>query len=417
LVRRGLVISYYFPPYGGGGVQRWVKFIKYLSRWDWRFTVISAEREKTAVVDDSLLQELPSTLKIVRVQGPGSHRFLPNAFVAQLGKGFWQRWLSACINVVDGRIKWNQLARPYINAEISKQRYDALIFTMPPYSLCNLAAELSASQNIPVYLDLRDPWTINPYKIHPTPLHLYLDRKYERGAITGIHNFISAYKSTVNYFQKEINNFRLKKVVVIPNGFDEEDLAGIQPADLSMESKFNLAFSGTFYSHLNNPENLFSAIQLLKNEGYEIHFHHIGSSAYDINKLAHRYKIHNHVHNWGYHEHKKCVEILAAMDAFCVILDERIKNADKTVGGKLYEYLGLRKPILAMVPQQGEAAQLIRETNSGIICSSYKVDQISLALRKILEKNTSFTFVGIEKYTREKQAWQLKAFLESALKS
>jgi glycosyltransferase involved in cell wall biosynthesis len=401
---------------GGGGVQRWVKFIKYLSRWDWDFTVITAEVEESSPGDESLLAEVPKSVKIIRVALAKQHRKRKKFFNLRLSRGYWQRWMSAFVHVVDSRYKWNNIVQPSIENEISQEKYDALIFTLPPYSMGKLAADFTAKHNIPVFLDLRDPWTINPYKIHSTPVHSYLDRSYERSAISGIEYCISAYRSTLDHFSKYISNFTPSKAILIPNGFDIEDFVGLRPEPLAVAGGFNLAFSGTFYSHVNNPRYLFAALRRLREEGYDIHFHHIGSSVYDIVKLAQKYTIQSQVHIWSYQEHKKCLRILKSMDALCVILDERIKHADKTVGGKLYEYLGLKKPVLAMVPKEGEASKIINETNAGIVCSSYKITQICQALKKIIAGQMTFTFAGIEKYSREKQAMQLKSFIEARLK-
>ena len=416
MATRGLIVSYYFPPVGGGGVQRWVKFIKYLNRRDWDFTVITAEIEESSPSDESLLAELPKSVKIIRAGPEKPFKSYKNHINLRLRRGYWQRWMSAFVHVVDSRKKWNNIIKPYIEKEISQGKYDALIFTIPPYSLGTLAADFTAGHDIPVFLDLRDPWTINPYKIHPTPVHAYLDRRSERSAISGINNFISAYQSTLDHFDKYIDNFTPDKAILIPNGFDIEDFIGLEPEPLPVRGKFNLGFSGTFYSHLNNPRYLFLALRLLREAGYDVHFHHVGSSIYDISKPAKKYNIQNQVHKWSYQEHKKCLQILKSMDALCIILDERIKHADKTVGGKLYEYLGLKKPVLAMVPREGEAAKIINETNSGIVCSSIDVTQICQAVKQIITGQRIFTFEDIERYSREEQALQLKSFLEARLK-
>jgi hypothetical protein len=103
------------------------------------------------------------------------------------------------------------------------------------------------------------------------------------------------------------------------------------------------------------------------------------------------------------------------MDAYVLILNEGIKNADKTVGGKVYEYLRLRKPILALIPAQGEAARLLRQTDSGIICSGLKMESIADALEVLYSRQKEFTFKNIEEYDRYRQAQRLQKFFEEKL--
>ncbi len=415
MARRGLIITYYFPPAGGGGVQRWIKLIKYLSPLNWRFTIIAAPVEETHPQDSSFLAELPADTEIIHTSSPVHQADWKTRWRSQLTKSYWLRWLSACYYVTDSRIGWNKAAGVCIKEQLRQSKYDLLIFSLPPYSLALLAADISSTQSVPVCLDLRDPWTINPYKIYPTPLHHLLDRKRERQSISNLSFYISAYQSTIDHFKKSIAQFNPANCLLLPNGYDVEDFTNLPAYTLPFPGDMHIAFSGSFYSHLNNPDNLFAALSRLKGQGLQIHFHHLGSSVYDVTKLAQRYNLQDQFHSWGYQNHLECLKILQAMNACVLILDERIKNADKTVGGKLYEYLRLRRPILAIVPAQGEAARIVRETDSGIICAGSRSEAIAQALLEIYKGQKKFTFNNIEQYNRSAQANRLNQFLEQKL--
>ncbi len=415
MARHGLIVTYYFPPAGGGGVQRWVKLIKYLRQLNWSFTVIAAPVEKTNPQDPSFLTELPAETKIIHTGLSEKHLDWKNRWRSRLTQSYAMRWLSACYYVTDSRIGWNKAASASIREQLQQAKYDLLIFSLPPYSLALLAAACSTTQNVPVCLDLRDPWTINPYKIYPTPLHALLDKRRERQAISALHLFISAYQSTIDHFKKNIPQFNPDNVLLLPNGYDEEDFTNLPECTLPFPGDCHIAFSGSFYSHLNNPAILFAALSRLKEQGIRIHFHHLGSSVYDVAKLARSYNLQDQFHSWGYQDHRECLKILQAMNAFVLILDERKKNADKTAGGKLYEYLRLRKPILAIVPAGGEAARIIRETGSGVICSGRRVETVTRALLEIYNRQNKFTFNNIEQYDRRNQAEQLERFLQQKL--
>jgi glycosyltransferase involved in cell wall biosynthesis len=279
--------------------------------------------------------------------------------------------------------------------------------------LAVLAAELCGEIKNPLFLDLRDPWSINPYKIYPTPLHRYIDKIREEKTIARLKFIISAYQSTLNDYKRRIKGFSESDSLFLPNGFDEEDFSNLDMLDVPQKGKFNLGFSGSIYSHLNTPEPVFAAMQVLKKKNTDIHFHHIGTSVYNISEWADVYGISDRVHPWGYKDHRQSLGILQGMDALCIILDDRWNNAGNTVGGKLYEYLRLRKPILAIIPENGEAANVIRKTNSGVIVSSKSTEQIVTVLEQLIAKKRTFSWMGLEEYSREIQARTLKDFLEN----
>ena len=415
MARHGLIVTYYFPPAGGGGVQRWVKLIKYLSRSGWKFTVIAAPVEETTPRDYTFLDELPKNVEIIRTQ-PESRPFGWKKWIgSKISHTYAQRWLSAWYYITDSRIRWNSAAVKSIKNQLQKNKFDVVIFSLPPYSLALLAAAFSVAQSVPVCLDLRDPWTINPYKIYPTLLHHWIDERRERASISKIDFFISAYQSIPDHFARTIPQFKPEQCLLLPNGYDEEDFTGIPEYTLPVPGDFHLAFSGSFYSHLNSPDLLFAALKILKEQGTVIHFHHLGTSVYDVSQRAAHYGLQEQFHRWGYQPHRECLKILQAMDAFVLLLDERVKNADKTVGGKLYEYLRLKKPVLAIVPDQGEAAQIIREADSGIVCSGFRIDSVVQAVKELYRRQKIFSFKNIEQYSRQHQAIQLNRFLEEQI--
>jgi glycosyltransferase involved in cell wall biosynthesis len=414
LDRNCLVVSYYFPPAGGGGVQRWTKFIKYLSNDNWRFTIITAQPDAILAEDKTLLQEIPEKTRIIRIKNAEPAMRFSQALKTA---SYWKRWLSAFIYVTDSRVRWNATVLPVICTELDRTRYDTVIITMPPYMLADLAAKLTSCRREPVVLDMRDPWSINPYKIYPTPVHRILDQRRELKTIRRINFLISAYQSIINHYSLRIPEFHEKKSIVIPNGYDEDDLTEKRTAKVSENRAFKIAFSGTFYSHLNHPENFFNALQVLNLESKNIHFYHFGKSVYDLTRLAKRYQQKNFFHAMGYLSHRNCLTHLMAMDAFLLVLDNRVVHADKTIGGKVYEYLALKKPILALVPENGEAAALIRATDSGIVCANSNMKGIISALRDLIAGKRDFRFHDIEQYNRRNQAVRLKIFLEQIIAS
>ena len=411
MAKRGLIVTYYFPPAGGGGIQRWVKFVKYLSRLDWDLTIITAAVENAHIDDPEFLNEIPPKTKIIRPEKTLNISPFKDFFIKKLSHSYWQRWISSFFNITDSRAAWNNTAKKLIDRELGSATYDALIISLPPYSLAELAAFYTEKLKIPVFLDMRDPWTKNPYKIYASALHRKIDETRERLTISRTENLICAYQSIAHHYKRSIKSLSDKSVIVIPNGYDEEDFSALPEKNLMREEVFHIAFSGSFYSHLNRPDQFLKAIRVLREQGKQVQFHHIGESVYDLGALAARFKVGNNVKLWGYRSHRECLEILAGMNAFCFFLDPGILNADKTVGGKVYEYLRFKKPILAVVPEKGEAANLITATNSGLVCPVNSAHEISKALLRIISDPEQFTYDNISAYNRKHQAELLNNFI------
>lgn len=419
--RRCLIITYYFPPVGGGGVQRILKLVKYLSRQNWHFKLIVAGSDQGAhsLLDESLLSEIPAGLEIVSVDDPFS--MLQKGRLRKLKSTFAMRWLSSLFFIPDIRKNWSARAERTALDIIRKEPFDCILVSSPPYSLATAAARLRQNTNIPVVLDMRDPWVINPYKIYPSPLHKFLDVRHERLAIQGIEHGVSCYRNLLEYFRGNIPGFHSKNWQVIPNGFDAEDFEDII-VEKQEKAFFNIAFSGTTYSHLNSPEPLFKALAIIKKENTglfkKIRFHHIGQSMLDLEKLACDYGVDKNLTFWGYQKHGRCLNILAGMDALVFFLDSNNPQAANTIGGKVYEYLRLGLPILGVVPHEGEAADLLRSTRSGVDVDSNAPQKIADILKDWvqhgarLEPNSG----EIALYERKKQTIIYGDFLSGIIK-
>ncbi len=418
--KRCLITAYYFPPTGGAGVQRIVKLIKYLARKGWRFTVVTAdENSRFQPLDPSLLEELPDTIKTIRIPAelPGGRSglfklpFLKDA-------SYWKRWLGAWFAIPDMRTSWIAPAEEAILKELKETQYNCVMLSVPPYSLALLAAQVQPKINIPIILDLRDPWSLHPYKIQPTHWHKQKNREMELKAIASVRFGVSAYAQLLEFYQENIPDFKNENWQFIPNGFDEEDFTESDPPKLE-KNCLHIGYSGTIHSTINNPEILFKIIAHLntmeKNSSKKIVFHHVGKSLINLKKAAEKYNLPDNIKLWGYQPHREALRILKAMDLFLLLHDDSFENSKYIVAGKVYEYLRLQKPILALVPEQGEAAELIRETDSGIVVSPADLERITVTLQEWMLKIPDFGFKGIQQFSREFQAEQFEDVFKRAL--
>ena len=419
MAKRCLIVTYYFPPIGGGGVQRNLKLIKYLSRKNWDFTVVTSNGNETNLPsDESLNSDLPKGVEVVRIDNSKSHwnSSAGNRFSTLIKSTFLIRFISSLLFIPDRHKKWIKTVKEKIIQIVDAKQFDLILISSPPYSLVVLAAELTQQLSIPVVLDMRDPWTTNPYKIYPTPWHFKQDRKMEYDNIKQIKYGISAYKSLLGFYRESVRDFKQENWRYIPNGYDEEDFSSLIPQKLD-DGKFHIAFSGTFYSHINKPLFLLKGIAAVdKPQRDKICFHHIGKSAINLKKIARRYGLENNIVEWGYQDHKSCLNILAGMDALCFILDSSNKNSGNTIGGKVYEYLRFGKPILALTPLKGESAAIINQTGAGIVIDPYDHKLIAKTIKSWAssqEKNIPNQNISI--FERSNLAQQYYEFFEQII--
>ncbi len=407
--KRCLILTYFFPPLGGGGVQRITKLIKYGSRQGWEFSVITAnEPLQNIPADPTLLDDLPENLNIIRLDSSlgakGNLLRLP-FFSSKAAK--WKRWLSAFRYIPDMRLSWLPKAERAVLESFDKQSYDCLLISLPPYSLGLLAADLFRKEGLPVILDMRDPWSGNPYKLHPTPFHARKDLALELDAVSNVPYGVSAYPRLLSFYEENIPQFKRNNWVTIPNGYDEDDFK-ILSVQKPETDGFNIAFSGSFYSHINSPGPFFKALAQLKKVDEsafnQIHFYHIGKANINMTRLIRRFKLDSKITETGYVPHKEALEHLAGMNAFVFILDDRDPRSANTIGGKVYEYLRLKKPILGLVPEQGEAADWIAATDSGVAISPQNTALIVQTLSEWVRQAPHFSFKATETYSREQQA-------------
>ena len=416
MAKRCLIVTYYFPPLGGGGVQRMVKLSKYLHRAGWQVTVVTADEPGIPVEkDETLLQEIPQSAKIIHI--PADLPFVRQNKNAELKNNirssYFKRWISAFLFIPDIRKAWIKPAKQAVLQELQKEKYDCILVSSPPYSLALLAGELTDEATVPVILDMRDPWTINPFKIHPTFFHRLLDQRLERKAVSTVNYGISVTKDLLSYYGKTIRNFKKENWRYIPNGYDEEDFSFAEVEPSLPNDNFNIAFLGTFYSHLNKPDELFTVFSLINKEqrnlSKKLCFHHIGKAHIDLKKMAIKYGLEEQIVLHGYLPHRQALAVLNKMDAFCLVYDSRNPKSRYTIGSKLYEYLRLRKPILAMIPEDSEAAQIIRQADAGTVIESTEHHKAAETLKHWMDNPPAYSFKEIEQYSRTNQA---RAFIE-----
>lgn len=367
-MKKVLVITYYWPPSGGAGVQRWVKFIKYFKNQNIDPYIISVDPDFASypVIDKSLINDIPknTNVYITKTNEPYSiykkinNNQTPYAGFANEGRpNFLQkiaRFVRGNFFIPDSRKGWNDFAYKKAVKVLEKENIDTVITTSPPHSTQLIGLKLKETLNIKWIADLRDPWTdIYYYKsmLH-TKWAKRKDLNYEKAVIEKSDKIVVVSDSIKQLLINKSNLIQESKIHVIPNGFDEEDFS---VSSTNKNNKFLLSYVGT----ITKDYPLDSIKKSITNLNINLEF--TGKADHPTKHLLNEIAVfNNHV------KHKESINLLLASDMLLLVIP-KIANNKGILTGKLFEYLGARKPILCIGPTDGDAAKIIKECKAGKI--------------------------------------------------
>jgi glycosyltransferase involved in cell wall biosynthesis len=420
-----LMIAYSFPPAGGPGVQRSSKFVKYLYGHGWKPVVLTRDDKNMSLRDKSLLKDIPDNTIIIRTK----------AWDLTMGKGFMGligKFISRKILIPDSEILWGIFSKKGIKKIISEHDIKLIYTTSLPYSSHLMALFLKkVYPDIPWVADFRDEWTNNPY-ILDNPYNLIrtrIEKKMEKSVLKNADCLITNTPVMLRNFiknNKDIADLE-DKFFVIPNGYDAEDFSFYRMNDINKNIKntrFIITYTGSFYGR-RKPDLFFKALGelILENriDKNKILVKLIGNFKKEhMEPFLNKNNLKEIIHILPYMEHDQCILNMAASD--CLLLIEGAgPGAEAFYTGKIFEYMVAGRPILAIIPQNGAAAQLIKETNTGLIsdCSDISTTKNNIeALYSSWQNNINIytpNMKEIEKYERNTLARKLAKVFDKAL--
>ncbi len=381
-IRRVLFIAYYFPPLGMGGVQRSLKFVKYLPEFYWEPIVLTVTDVAYYAKDYTLLREIEER-KIYRTNSFDPLRIFRKIIerrgsehTSQREISFWHRMnriFTPLFFLPDTKILWIPHAFKKAMEIIKKERIDLIFTTSPPHSVHLLGIMLKKTTNLPWVADFRDNWLTEEYEKMPTPIHKFLNKKMVLNVITKADRIITISNPIAEYF-REISDKKKSSIVTIPNGYDMEDFKNVKPICCD---RFTITYCGTL-NHTRTPERLFEgiyrAIARDSNIKAKICLRIVGTIfGIDINRMIDKYGLRDVIQIIGYVNHHKSIEYLVGSDMAVLLISSDSSRA--VVTGKIYEYLASGRPILAIVPQ-GEAERLVIENSRGTVVHPDDTDSI-----------------------------------------
>jgi glycosyltransferase involved in cell wall biosynthesis len=381
--RRVLVIAYYFPPLGLSGVQRTLKFVKYLPSYGWDVTVLTVEDRGYFAHDASLLEELeglPVTVvrtrsldplyflrKRKRVAMPSrrSHRIL----------GFFGQFFF----VPDNKIGWKKHAVRAARRLLAEQHHDLVFATAPPFTDFLIARDIKKKTGLPLVFDYRDPWLENPLHSYATPLHRFLHHRLELEALRYANHIVTINRRMKELTLRTAQSLSHHDVTILSQGFDPADFAS--PAPPRKDARMRITHTGTFYIDRTPKYFLHGLKRFFEQQPSargSILATFVGTTREEDQRVIDELGLADSVEVTGYLPHRDCVQITRSSDVLWMMIGTS-DGMDVASTGKLYEYIGARKPILACVPE-GAARQTLRASQAALLCEPHDVEAIATAI-------------------------------------
>ncbi|MEL6822695.1 MAG: glycosyltransferase [Calditrichota bacterium] len=417
-----LFINYYFPPMGGGGVQRIVKFMKYHDRSRFKATVLTVKPSFFYSEDSTLQQELPDDLEVIYSGSLDPFRLLKllkrdgqiSAPANESGGAL--RKIASWLFIPDSRILWLPFAVLAIWRQNKKEPIDLMVASLPPFTSGLIARVAARLFNIRYIIDYRDSWTDNPYLPSPGKIHARINEFLENSVIKRASGFIFVNPYLNRRYRRRYRVMSERPMVTLRNGFDPQDFSSVH-SNIS-DGPFTLCIMGTVYSQGNQPTTLIKAIELLLDDDPDLarqfKLRIIGKWVPEFRELAEKSRAAGVIEWTSYLPHKIALQEASKAHALALTLESNLSGSSMVTPGRIYEYLRLKRPILAMCNQKGDLADLIRNSNSGVVFHSEDVESIAHQIKLWIhapEEMQRFTYKGLDAFSRKNQAGELDDFI------
>lgn len=425
-MKKVLIITYYWPPAGGPGVQRWLKFVKYLPDFDIDPIVYIPENPTYPLLDEKLVADVPKNVTILKnkiiepyawasvFSKKNTKKISSGIIPNQRKQSLIQKmmlWVRGNLFIPDARVLWVKPSVKYLSKYIQENNIDTVITTGPPHSLHLIGLQLKEKLNVKWIADFRDPWTTIGYHkaLKLTEASAKKHKDMEKKVMTTADFLLVTSPTTKKEFEAITN----KPIHVITNGYDVENVG--RPA---MDEKFTLAHIGSFLSE-RNPRVLWKALRELTKENAEFRKHFelklIGATSQEVLDAIEEFKLSAFVNNLGYVSHQEAVEQQRKSQVL-LLIEIDSEDTKSIIPGKLFEYMVSERPILAIGPKDADFSVILQQTNTGTFALYDEKDKVKETILKYfnlyLEQNLKVYPVGLQQYSRKNLTKELAALLK-----
>lgn len=431
-----LVIAYYFPPSGGPGVQRVLKHIQYLPEFGWNPIVLTVSNGDYPARDESLLAKIPKNIHVER-----THIYEPydiyRKFVGlkaktpidvnTIKKDHAERstqekiaeFIRATLFIPDARIGWLATGISAGKRLIHEHSIEAIYSSSPPYTCSLLARALKRATGKRWIAGFRDPWT----GFLSTPKRWFLpaaiDRHLERSVFSEADAVEVAWEGIIKDVNGKYPDLDFSKFHHVTNGFDSADFPDMTTEPPRQDTRFTLTYTGSMYGR-RTPASVFAALEMLIAQGAvrpdELCLRFIGRFGNEVQEMFANATFSDSIEVISYVPHAESVRWLFRSDVLLLVVDEA-KDSEEIVPGKVYEYIGTGKPVLAIAPQHSAIAELIRSTNAGFVAHQSEIEKTAELLRTMIHAHRTATPITapnmqeIQRFERRESARELAKLL------
>ncbi len=412
-----LIITYYWPPAGGAGVQRWLKFSKYLPEFGWNPIILTVNPDQASYPqrDESLLDEVGDEVEVFRTnsfeplqlyaKAAGKERVPYGGFSNKKSNSPISRFLRGNFFIPDARRGWNRYAIAKAKEIISSRKIDCIVTTGPPQSTHLIGLSLKRQLGIKWGVDLRDPWTDIYYneKMLRTRWAEKRDAKLEKQTLQEADFCITVSKGFVELFKGKVE----RDYELITNGYDDE--IGQLHAEYKAPDKLIISYTGTMAESY-HPDVIFNALSKLK---FPFELRIAGNVSAGITTKIKNSTFSSSAVFLGYLPHE---EVLMEMRQahLLLLITPKVKNSEGIIPGKLFEYLGTGNPILAISDDStSDVGLIIKATKSGKVFSRNEEVGVAEYLNLMAKHGFKSEGVGSDRYHRRKLTEVLAGVLDN----
>lgn len=396
-----LVIAYHFPPGGGPGVQRVLKHVTYLREVGWNPIVLTVENGDFPARDESLLAKIPADVTVIRVPILEPYQ-LYRRFMGSKGsaidvnvnksaserKGWKEQlaeWVRATFFIPDARVAWLLTAVKKGLELVKEHDIQAIYSSSPPYTCALIARRIKQRTGLPWVAGFRDPWT----EFLTTPdrwfLPAMIDKSLERSVFAEADLIECAWEGIIDDAMRKYPKLHRSKFHHVPNGFDSSDFPVVPYV---RNDRFTITYTGSMYGR-RTPRAFLAALDVLSGQGLidpsDIRLRFVGRFGDEVHTMLNLSQFAPSIEIVGYVPHEESIGYVMSSEASLLIVDDTKESAE-IVPGKVYEYLGVGRPIIALAPRNSAIERLLQETNAGLSAPQSDVDRIAEILGMFFDR-------------------------------
>ena len=420
-MKKVLIITYYWPPSAGSGVQRWLKFSKYLPRYNWKPIIYTPENPNFKIKDLDLISDVSTDIELWKYPiwepyalkdklfGGGEDNQSSGVILNKNSiKNKFLNWIRGNVFIPDPKIFWVKPSINHLYKKIKNEGIEYIITTGPPHSMHLIGLGLKdLLPELKWISDFRDPWSeldiLDEFSL--SKFSKFKHRKLENKVLKNSDLVITVSESWV----KDLRRLGAKKIDIITNGYDTDDFK----VEAKKNDKFIIGHFGLL-NHLRNPKYLWKSLNNMcqKNSQFnsklEIHLAGNIDSEILLQIRSHPF-LKDKVKNLKYLSHKNVLKKYSQVSVMLLLLFNS-KSGIGNYPGKIFEYFASKKPIIAFGPKNSDCQNLIEKTNSGIYFT-FDDTNIEKSIFDIFKKKQIFKSKNIDSYSREKLTRRLSEIL------